>query len=348
MSDDNKSDLDQTAFTDSPAVEGELMDDRDGQETPAQKPGLLARLFGKKPPQDPNDPDLRGGLLSPFAKRDQAITSLSRGFDTLSDLMESIRDQMERSTDKQTELLETLKHLPRSVEEAAEANKLHGQTLGAIRTQLDESHRQGEKLGEILGTIGETGEQQRRSLDTMAERMGKMSEQDEQIADNLTGVGNLIRGVSDQNAQSVSVLRDLQKEMNRRSDELESQMKRQSGRFVTLLVLSLLLSLLALAAVAGLGYLLLSEAGYFERPATDDDAGSALVLPADADAATTSDAEAAEILPVGGVADDLPAPTLPSEINGASPADVADLAPTDATDDFGRSFLDALDGIENE
>lgn len=235
------------------------------------KPGLLARIFGKKP--EPDGPDLRGGVLNPFAKRDAAIHSLTRGFDQLTDLMQGIQQSMEKSTQKQSELIDTLKHLPASVEQAAEANKIHGETLVAIKDQIGHQSAHQEKLGDILDTIGKTGEAQRQGLDTLQERVEAMREADAQMADNLNGVGqtmsglgDAMRAVSDSSTRSNEVLEQLRSHLDKKTENLEEQMRKQSKWFSVLLGLALFLSFLALLFVAGMGYFMVTELRTTDTP----------------------------------------------------------------------------------
>src|SRR3954469_19192825 len=48
--------------------------------------------------------EARSSFLRPWAKRDAAITHLQEGFTTLTDLMTSIKDNLERQNQRQSEL----------------------------------------------------------------------------------------------------------------------------------------------------------------------------------------------------------------------------------------------------
>ncbi|MEM6560619.1 MAG: hypothetical protein AAF656_03380, partial [Planctomycetota bacterium] len=202
-----------------------------------------------------------------------AIHSLTRGFDQLTDLMQGIQQSMEKSTQKQSELIDTLKHLPASVEQAAEANKIHGETLVAIKDQIGHQSAHQEKLGDILDTIGKTGEAQRQGLDTLQERVEAMREADAQMADNLNGVGqtmsglgDAMRAVSDSSTRSNEVLEQLRSHLDKKTENLEEQMRKQSKWFSVLLGLALFLSFLALLFVAGMGYFMVTELRTTDTP----------------------------------------------------------------------------------
>jgi archaellum component FlaC len=255
-------------------VSGEIIEPDD---QPKQG-GLLARLFGGGREREPDD--LRGSLLRPNAKRDAAIGSLTRGFDTLTGLMSSIQSTMEANGQTQRDLLDTLQHLPGSVEEAAKANKIHGETLLAIRDQIGQQGGFQEKLGDILGSLTETGDAQRKGLETLQERVEAMREADSQMADNLGRVGSTMDGlggtldqiggkmgdignamgrVTESSHGTAQVLDQIRTQLDARTTEIESQMKKQASKFSLLLVLSLLLSTLALASVAAIGWLILER-----------------------------------------------------------------------------------------
>src|SRR4051794_40019511 len=54
----------------------------------------------------------RTTFLRPWAKRDAAIQNLQEGFNTLTDLMGAIRDNLEKQNSRQDELVNAMQQLP--------------------------------------------------------------------------------------------------------------------------------------------------------------------------------------------------------------------------------------------
>ena len=211
--------------------------------------------------RDPDPLDLASGggsFLRPWAKRDQALQGLSDGFNTLTDLMSSIRDNLETQQDKQNELLDHLKHLPETLKMIPEAQRGHTETLRTIHRQLEGQQGQQERLGDILEEIGKSGLAQKESIDDLQARMEKMRETDAQVSENLGGVGRAIGEFSRTSTASTAVLEKMQAAMDRRSDELEKVLAKQGSRFAWLMTAVVVIALLALAAAGFAAYLVAS------------------------------------------------------------------------------------------
>lgn len=255
-------------------------------EHPAQpesfvRPGLFSRLFGGGQRIEDTQSGLvryqqKPGLLRPFARRtyqrEAALSSIRAGFSDLSDLMSDIRDGLEASVEKQGELLEHLKYLPvvaeqnqksaeRFEEQSLSQNRLQMETIRAIREQIRGQHDHQEQITRVLGSMGRESRDQQRDLDDLQGRLERMRQSDESIADNLSNVGNAVRKVSEQgSAQSELVLR-MQESFDARTRQLQETMHRQSSRQGLVLTVAMLLALLALGAVAVVGYLYLRQTG---------------------------------------------------------------------------------------
>ena len=249
---------------------------------PQAKPGLLRRFFGafgapdyrgeSAPPSSEvvgsgesddssNHLDLAptgGSFLRPFAKRDQAMQNLADGFNTLTDLMGSIRDNLETQQEKQNELLDHLKHLPETLKTIPEAQRGHTDTLRTIHRQLENQHGQQERLGDILDQIGKSGLSQKESIDELQQRLEKMRETDAQVSENLGGVGRAIGEFSRTSTASTAVLEKMQSAMDRRNDDLEKVLAKQGSRFAWLMAVVVVISALALAAAGFAAYLVAS------------------------------------------------------------------------------------------
>ena len=204
-------------------------------------------------------PEVRNSLLHPFAKRDAAMQSLQQGFVTLTELMVGIRENLERNSDRQGELMQHLSRLPAVIEQLPESARLQGETLKALHQELMAGHAQQEKLTEILGEVSRGTSQQRETLEGMTDRMDRMRQTDEQIASNLTSVGSTMQELGRSTSTGAQILESMRDNMTSRDHDLQQVLMRQGTRFTVMLSVAIFLSIAALTAVAIIGYLLLMK-----------------------------------------------------------------------------------------
>lgn len=197
----------------------------------------------------------RSTFLRPWAKRDAAINNLQHGFDTLTDLMGSIRDNLEKQNERQDQLVQTLTQLPQTLQTLPESSRVQSETLKAIHQQIEHQNGQQQKLADILGRISDADAQHRSTLDALGERVESLNDQDARMADNLGSVGNAMESVSKTSEQSAQVLSQMRDNLNSRDGELERILQRQGNRFTTMLAIAIFLSIAALVAVGVIGYL---------------------------------------------------------------------------------------------
>src|SRR4051794_37883731 len=69
----------------------------------------------------------RSTFLRPWATNRVAINRLQEGFKTLTELMSSVRDNLEKQSRRQDELLTYLAHLPEALKSIPEAGRIHGE-----------------------------------------------------------------------------------------------------------------------------------------------------------------------------------------------------------------------------
>ena len=206
--------------------------------------------------------ETRTTFLRPWAKRDAAIQNLQEGFTTLTDLMGAIRDNLDKQNQRQDELLGALQQLPQVLQSIPESNRMHGETLTAIRQQIEGQSAQGERLGEILDKIGATTGEQKEMVDDLRGRVEELRKTDTSIADYLNNVGTSLKDVSKSNQTSAHVLEQMRDNLNQRDGQLERVLHRQGVRFTTMLSVAIFLSIAALVAVGVIGFLLLNQRGH--------------------------------------------------------------------------------------
>ena len=197
----------------------------------------------------------RSTFLRPWARRDAAIENLQNGLVALSDLMGSIRSNLERQSNRQDEVLHYLSNLSTLPQALQESSRVQGEALQAINHQIERQNAQQTKLGDILERISDADNQQRRTLDALQDRVETMTQHDQAIAMNLYTVGSALEGVSRNSQTSAEVLGQMRDNQNTRDGQLERILHRQGNRFTTMLAVAIFLSIAALVAVAVIGYL---------------------------------------------------------------------------------------------
>ena len=217
------------------------------------------------PPSDQHHPGgsplaVRSTLFRPWAKRDAAIENLQTGVGALSDLMVSIRDNLERSSQRQDELLQYLSHLPQALQQLPESSRMQAETLKSIQRRMEQQSDEQSKLAEILDRISQADQINGRTLDALHDRVGAMNEHDSKIAENLNTVGSALHSVSRNSEATSAVLLQMRDNQTSRDGELERILAKQGTRFTTLLVIAIVMSVAALGSVAFMAYQLLHAA----------------------------------------------------------------------------------------
>jgi hypothetical protein len=200
--------------------------------------------------------ETRTSFLRPWAKRDAAINNLQEGFSTLTDLMASIKDNLERQNVRQSELAQYLSSLPQVLEMMPESSRVQGEALQAIHQQLASQTAQQEKLSDILNKLNSTGGEQREMLEHLQERVETFNQNDQALAEHLQTVGTAMQSVSKNSSTSTQVLENMRDNINSRDGQLERILHKQNTRFTTMLAVAIFISVAALAAVCVMGYLL--------------------------------------------------------------------------------------------
>lgn len=220
-----------------------------------ESPGLMARISSwfKRDKGEDTGTDLVPGpgssMLRPMNKRDQAVANLQEGFNTLTDLMSTIKENLNDQGRRQDELLKYLSHLPRAIEGIPETNRLQVESLKAISARLEQQTTQQNLIGEILGKLADNDVQQRSAVEDVRTRVEDVASQNKNIAENLSSVGSAMQTVSKNSTASAQVLEQVRDNIERRDGQLERMMMKQAQRFTWLLSVAIFLAVAALAAV---------------------------------------------------------------------------------------------------
>lgn len=204
-------------------------------------------------PENFNDP--RPPVFKPWSRRDQAIDQLQNGVASLSDLMVTIRQTLERQSERQDELMQCLAHLPRALDALPQSNRVQSEALRVIQAGIEQQNLQQGKLATVLDRMSRDDGAQGRVLDSMREKIDMMGMHEEAISHSLGSVSKALAAVSSNSESSSRVLETLQTNMVARDGELEKVIRKQNTRFTTMLTVAIVMSMAALTAVVVLGYL---------------------------------------------------------------------------------------------
>jgi DNA repair ATPase RecN len=202
-----------------------------------------------------------GRFETPWARRERNMQNLQRAFVSVADLMTSVRDNLEKQSQRQDELLQYLSHLPAAIQAIPESNRVQGETLKAIYQQLAHQNEQQDRLAEILEKLHDAGGAQKEVAEEIRERVETLNDHNQRISETLHGVGSAMQSVSKASNTSAEVLQSLQETISHRDAELERVLHKQNTRFTTMLTIAILLSVAALTAVVIMGYLMMSRMG---------------------------------------------------------------------------------------
>jgi len=196
-------------------------------------------------------------IVRRWGRNTAAIEQLQGGFDSLTQLMNAIRESMDAQGRRQDELLGHLSTLPRLMEAIPEANRLQGQTLKAIHEQLVHHASQQRTLGEILEKLSESGGDQKDILEGLRERIETINHQDQAMAESLGSVSTSLFSIGRSSAASAEVMENLRDTLHNRDSSMEAAMQKQTSKMTTLLIVAIVLSSAALAAVVVVAFLIL-------------------------------------------------------------------------------------------
>jgi DNA repair ATPase RecN len=212
-------------------------------------------LTGEPPTTTALEP--RSTFLRPWGAQRATLQRVQESFDTLTELMSSIREHMDRQSHRQDELATYLSHLPEVLRAIPETSRIHGETLRAIHQQVERQNLNQEKLADILEKLSNGSGEQRESIDEIRERVDAIRETDEAISSSLSNLGVALRSVSENSTTGAQVLEQMRDRIDSRDGQLEQILRRQGTRFTTMLAIAIFLSISALAAVCVIGYVMI-------------------------------------------------------------------------------------------
>lgn len=197
-------------------------------------------------------PERAPGVFPRWARRDQALQRLQKGYERLAETIDSVQVYLAAQERRGQQLEGSLKRL---VEAADAVSAQSGRTLELLEQvvhNLQSAGKRDDRLMELLSGLPEATRRQTDALDAVGRRLELVSETDAQIADSLQTVGRAV----DQWDQSVGRQNDLIAGLGRsieRNDERLNAVFVRQGRWIWILGIALVVAAVAVVvAVATL------------------------------------------------------------------------------------------------
>ncbi|MGE5610444.1 MAG: hypothetical protein ACM359_14425, partial [Bacillota bacterium] len=172
--------------------------------------------------------ETRLSIFRPWARRDAAIAGLQQAFHSLSDLMGTIRNNLEKQNQRQEEIISHLARIPEALQSIPEAARAQGETLKAIGEQIEQQVDQQSRLNDILSKVTEASADQKELLHSLHQRTQEVNQHNEAIADNLRQVGSAIADMGRSTESSAKVLEQFRESITSRDTDLQKIIERQN------------------------------------------------------------------------------------------------------------------------
>lgn len=134
-----------------------------------------------------------------------------------------------------------------------------GSTLFAIHQHVERQTSQQDQLAGILDRLTDMDSTSGKALTVLANRSQELTKHDQAITQNLRGIGAAMVSVGRSAQANTTVLEDIRNNISSRDRQVERILDRQNGRFTAVVACAITVSVATLAAVAFLGYLVLTK-----------------------------------------------------------------------------------------
>jgi hypothetical protein len=199
--------------------------------------------------------ETRSTFIRPWSKRDGATEQLQTGVAALSDLLDSVRESLDRHTKRQDEMMSYLAHLPKALQSIPENGRVQGEALTGIHKQIERQTGQQSQVAQVLERISRAEDRQQRTLEALQDRVDWVSRNEHALTQSLSNVGVLLQAMGKHSEASAQVMVNLRDGMSVRDRNVEKILHRQGVRFTTMLAVAIFLSMAAIVGVGIFGYL---------------------------------------------------------------------------------------------
>ena len=216
-------------------------------------PAVPAAAVERVEPEPPVE--TRSTFIRPWSKREGAAEQLQTGVAALSELLDSVRESLDRHTKRQDEMMSYLAHLPKALQSIPENGRVQGEALTGIHKQIERQTGQQSQVAQVLERISRAEDRQQRTLEALQDRVDWVSRNEHALTQSLGNVGILLQTMSKHSEASAQVLVNLRDGMSTRDRNVEKILHRQGVRFTTMLAVAIFLSMAAIVGVGIFGYL---------------------------------------------------------------------------------------------
>lgn len=222
---------------------------------PADDLPLASRLEGPSSGGGSGSGASRAGLFKPF-QRGGSSASQADSLAPLTDVLVSVREAVERQSQRHEELMTYLSHLPKAMELIPENSKLQSEALAAIRQHLENQGTQAKQMATILDKVGQATVDQRRILDSVRQRLDMLAENDQKVAEHFSTFSTALVSSADTTKVAGELLRSLEANIRTRDEALERILTIHQTRHTWMLAAAIAMATAALVATSvGLFYL---------------------------------------------------------------------------------------------
>ncbi|TFG49947.1 MAG: hypothetical protein E4H40_02100 [Candidatus Brocadiia bacterium] len=185
-------------------------------------------------------------------KKEQPLAMMEDGFNRLVEVLESInnnvvqqREHNAEMVDKLSELSDSTRTLPQSVESQSHAAEL-------MTDEIKKQSLYSQQLAETIKSLPELNHDQLEKLGDIARHLEKSTEAELQRAESFNQFGQATQGLLNNSKAQTLSLTNIGRMLEQNEQQLLELSKRQSRRFAWLLAIVLAVSLAAAGAVAAM------------------------------------------------------------------------------------------------
>lgn len=176
---------------------------------------------------------------------------------SLTDLLVSLRESMDRQSQRHEELMTYLTHLPRALELIPENAKQQAEALAAVRQYLENQRTQASQLSTILDKVGQATIDQRRILEAVRQRLDVLAENDQKVAEHFNSIATAMSTSNETTRLAGDVLKSLEGTLRQRDESIERLLRSHQGRHTWMIAAALGASAAALLVAIVVGAVVL-------------------------------------------------------------------------------------------
>ncbi len=188
------------------------------------------------------------GLL-PRRGQDQTVQQLRHGYDKVLDLVESIQNHLDQQNKRSDRVVELLADLGQGMKEMPAAASRHTDTLKGLVNQIELANRHAQAMVSALGDWPNAAMAQRDALNAIALHLGSSSDTNTKLAEQLQAHNRTANMLAESSREQVATLKAMQESSHVCNNHLAHLIHTQTRRFTMLFVITLVLTLSAVAAV---------------------------------------------------------------------------------------------------